>query len=259
MLTILFLLINVVYAKSLNKDFYHQGKEHHRINENFYHENFRPFIDQVGIKKNEKVISIPDHTPNASLYSIGRYGWSDYNYLKDTFSINNAIRKGAKYLIISNAMMLSSPLIENYTANYVGNFENIFIYKIDLNSKNLRNRFVKLKTKDNYYISWFDDNAADLQITDATTAKQFYMIDIGDGTIAFKINTGRFIASNKETYGKLFINTEWMGDWETFTKIEIEPNKYALKTREGKFLRLNKENNFIGTADNYSEEIILIE
>jgi hypothetical protein len=253
---LLFVVANIVYAKTTIKDFYKGGKWHYVLNDNFYQPNFRHFIDSIGIAKNDKVISLPDITPNVSLYAIGRPGWSDYNYLKDTNAFNNAIRAGAKYLIIANPDLLSTPIIENYTLNFFANYNNIYIYKIDLNSKSNRNKLVKLKTNSNKYLSWVDDQSSDIILTDSINAKSFYMLDIGNGVIGFKTNNGRYIACNIMDDRKLFINTTWFGNWESFNMQNVKGN--AIKTKDGKFLNLNDENNIIRVDNAFSNNSIII-
>lgn len=254
-----FLAANVMYAKSYNTIFYNRGPEHHRLNENYYHPDFRAFIDKAGIKKEDKVISIGDKTPNASLYSIGRFGWSDYNNIQDEYAFNNAIERGAKYLIVADPNLISTPLIEKYTGNYLANFDNVFVYKLTNDCKSFRNKMVKLKTANNNYVSYPQDNAPELIVCNAIDAKTFYMVDFGNGDIGFKTNGGKYVASNRDTDKKLYINSEWFGAWESFAKFEIDSNKYALKTKGGKFLNLNLNNMAIFEADTFNENSLIIE
>jgi hypothetical protein len=248
-----------MYAKSYNTIFYNRGPEHHRLNENYYHPDFRAFIDKTGIKKEDKVISIGDKTPNASLYSIGRFGWSDYNNIQDEYAFNNAIERGAKYLIVADPNLISTPLIEKYTGNYVANYDNVFVYKLSNDCRSYRNKMVKLKTANNNYVSYPQDNALELIICNANDAKTFYMVDFGNGEIGFKTNGGKYVASNRDTDKKLFINSEWFGAWESFTKFEIDSNKFALKTKAGKFLNLSANNTAIFEADTFNENSLIIE
>lgn len=246
-----FLLVNINYANSTLKDFYHGGKLHYRLNENFSNKSFHTFIDSIGIKKTDKVISFPDGTPDASLYSIRRQGWSEYNIPRtDTNGINYCIKNGAKYLIVNCPNILAEPAMENYSGNYFAHYDNIYVYKLGEGQRNKRNKNIRLKTSSNHFMAFADQAAGKKVIcVDSAASPLFYFLDFGNGSVALKCATGEFVSCDMNTDKKLFINTTWLGSWETFELVKQKENSFALKAVNGKFVSFKENEGNILKAD----------
>ncbi len=89
-----------------------------------------PYLEKIGIKPTDKVISIPDSSPNITLYLMNRFGWTNFiegNYLK---LINLGIERGADYLIINRPELLEKEELKPYLLKKVGEKQNISIYKL---------------------------------------------------------------------------------------------------------------------------------
>lgn len=91
-----------------------------------------PYFTRWNIKPDDKVISLPDYSINATLYYMNRRGYTEFG--SDNFSQEDMFRKrisqGAKYLIINDTAILSQPLIQKFTTNYVGQYRNIRVYNL---------------------------------------------------------------------------------------------------------------------------------
>jgi len=91
------LVINVIYAESRMSDRFDNIYTAHKRQDLF---EIQPYLDSLGIQKNDKVIVTPDVTPNLTLYLINRQGWSDLYYMNASKeNIASHIRNGAKYAI----------------------------------------------------------------------------------------------------------------------------------------------------------------
>ena len=97
-------------------------------------ESIRPYLQEIGIKPEEKIISIPDPTPNYSLYLMGHKGWSDYDpYNKDLeYKFKRSLKYGAEYLVVNDTVVFSErKYLEKYRNNLVGKYENVYIYRLN--------------------------------------------------------------------------------------------------------------------------------
>ncbi|PJB15088.1 MAG: hypothetical protein CO118_05180, partial [Flavobacteriales bacterium CG_4_9_14_3_um_filter_32_8] len=111
------------------------------VQSNWYRfERMRPYIREIGIKENDKIISLPDFSFNTSLYLVGQKGWTNFSNYNKKEDIENLIDKGAKYLFISNPELLSKEFLHSFLINKVGSFEGIEIFKLtedeDINESN---------------------------------------------------------------------------------------------------------------------------
>jgi hypothetical protein len=101
-----------------------------------------PQIDELGIEKNDLIISIPDATPNYTLYSLNRKGWTGfYGQSNDSVKLAKHIENGAKFLFISkrSKVVLENPYLNSFMSNPVGVFNELGVYRLDgkPNSKRL--------------------------------------------------------------------------------------------------------------------------
>jgi hypothetical protein len=62
-----------------------------------------PLIEGLGIEEDDLIISIPDRTPNYTLYLLERKGWTSFEtFLTDSTNFKRLVGLGAKYLFINN-------------------------------------------------------------------------------------------------------------------------------------------------------------
>lgn len=247
-----FLLVNVKYAKGTLDTFYHHGVQHHRVtDESFNQKKFRAFIDSIGIQKTDRVICMPDKTPDGLLCIIGRQGWSEYNFNReDTVAINNLVKAGAKYLIVQNPFILSEPALANYTGNYVAHYDNFYVYKFGAGQKNTKNKSGLIKIADKQFIAQKDSGEVRIVLgVDSIYSKKLIMLNLGDDFVAIKSPSGDFVSCDINNNGKIFISSAWLGAWEVFKKVEQQNGTFGLKGINGKFVSLKEKEGNVLRAD----------
>lgn len=90
----------------------------------------RDYLNVIGVKENDKVISINDESFNVSLYLMNRDGWTNYlNYNKQE-DISVLIKNGAKYLFIIDDSSLEKDYIKPFTQQQIGYYEGVKIFKL---------------------------------------------------------------------------------------------------------------------------------
>ena len=103
------------------------------FNPTFYeHEEIRQFLADNGIAYPTKVISIPDRSPNNSLYYMNLRGWTElFNYPFDTEKVKLFETYGAEYLIITDKSYLEKPELQGAFAKPIANYkESIFVFDV---------------------------------------------------------------------------------------------------------------------------------
>ena len=80
------------------------------------------------------MISIPDPSPNHSLYLINKKGWTDlYSWTDSKEKIEKLIHLGATHLIINDENVLKErPYLKEFTKQELGNKNGVFVYKLNL-------------------------------------------------------------------------------------------------------------------------------
>ena len=90
-----------------------------------------PYFEQWNIKPDDKIISIPDNSLTASLYYMNRKGYTDFF---SDFTLEEIFRKriyqGARYLVINDTSILTQPVIQKFTTNFVGQYRNVKVYDL---------------------------------------------------------------------------------------------------------------------------------
>ena len=90
-----------------------------------------PYFKELGIGAEDKLISLPDYSINASLYYMNRKGYtefgSDFNKAETFYT---RIKQGAKFLIINDSTILKQPLLEPFIKVKSGEYKNILIYDL---------------------------------------------------------------------------------------------------------------------------------
>jgi hypothetical protein len=257
------LIMNVYYAKMKLNDYYHEGPWHWRMNENFYKDEFAQFLKKTGIKEDDKVISLPDPTPDVTLYLMRRHGWSGYNLaVIDSARINDCIRKGAKYLVLNKPEMIFDPELSRFSDKYIANYNDIYIYRLTGNSTRSTPVVVvkkKLVINDTMYLR---SNPFGKLIAEKgrENSLELKIVEITPDQFAIQTPDGKFLSCRNDAGGEITTDVPWLKEWEKFQLIKIAENKIALKGVNGKFLSLtNEENKIKATADNIGpNETILL-
>lgn len=97
------------------------------------YEGITPYLRELGIKFEDKVISIPDETPNRSLTLLNQKGFTDYHYNNNYPGRTSTERKmelGAKYLIVEGEGNLQREDVAPFTGDLIGEYNGIKIFRL---------------------------------------------------------------------------------------------------------------------------------
>lgn len=96
------------------------------------YETITPYLRQLGIKRTDKVLSLPDPSPDITLYLMDQKGFSGFgfNYQELDKKMNLYKQNGAKYLISDSSYYNSHKDLALFVQSKIGNYKNIDIYKL---------------------------------------------------------------------------------------------------------------------------------
>lgn len=90
-----------------------------------------PYLRSLGIQPNDTVVSVPDPSPNISLYLMNQVGYTEA-YTDEHYNVDVFVGMcKAKYLIVNDSSYCTTPPYDKYCKadKLVGQFEGIRIYK----------------------------------------------------------------------------------------------------------------------------------
>jgi len=90
-------------------------------------------MNEIGLTKEKMVVSIPDKSPNITLYFLNRKGWTNINIGESNIGPNivNLKNSGAEYLVISNQSVMTDNSLKPLLNNKIGEFNgSISFYKL---------------------------------------------------------------------------------------------------------------------------------
>lgn len=90
----------------------------------------KPYLKELGVGKEDKVISLPDRSFNITLYLMDRKGWTNREKYHQREDIDKLIGKGAKYLFLSDPELLKKPFLSPFLTDSVGDYKGIRIYRL---------------------------------------------------------------------------------------------------------------------------------
>ena len=129
---IVLLAFNIYHAKLEMQIRYYGRAMHEREKAAFYKKDLTDFLKRVGVSEDELVISMPDDSPNNTLYLLRRKGWSlgrediPYGTSIEILLKNSSV----SYLIISDTSLLYMPDMKPYLTSFQGNFEDLNVYRL---------------------------------------------------------------------------------------------------------------------------------
>jgi len=131
-IVIAFLVHNIDFARRRIEDRYNpEGWQNKNFIENIqYFKEITPYLQSIGIKKDDKVISLSDNSINITLYFMNMKGWTNFGISADSVKIKEKIKLGAKYLFIYNKEIYKEKSIQPFIKNKIGEFKNIDIYAL---------------------------------------------------------------------------------------------------------------------------------
>ena len=91
------------------------------------------YLRKLGIKRTDKVISIPDVSINTTLYLMDQKGFTDFGYGEFTGEerMKKFIALGARYLITNTRSVEEQEFLKPYLKNKIGSYHNVNIYKLE--------------------------------------------------------------------------------------------------------------------------------
>lgn len=127
-----FLIHNIDFGRRRIIDRYNEDGWH---NENYIgsmqaFEEISPYLRSIGIKKNDRVLSLSDNSINISLYLMNQKGWTNYGIRIDSNKVKEKIDLGAKYLLIYNDTLYKETVIQPLIKNKIGRYKNIDIFAL---------------------------------------------------------------------------------------------------------------------------------
>ncbi len=88
-----------------------------------------PYLRSIGVKRTDLVVSVPDSSPNVSLYLMNNPGWTEA-FTDENYNINYFHAAGAKYLVISDSSYITHPLYTPFAKHQIGYYRGISIYSL---------------------------------------------------------------------------------------------------------------------------------
>ncbi len=126
-----FLIYSVSYADKKITERYDGWENSVFLNSHSDIYEIKPYLDEINIPYDAKVISIPDATPNLTLYLMNRLGWTNFIENDHSKLIPFAIERGAGYIVISDPAILTDEGVKPYLFNKIGQFRNASIFSLD--------------------------------------------------------------------------------------------------------------------------------
>jgi hypothetical protein len=107
------------------------------INDAFYDPGFKDFLKENDIKYPDLAFSVPDNSPNITLYHMNLRGWTNLLTPRVDMEIIELMASwDAKYLIVSDTTYLSKPEMQPFLEHEIANFqEQIYFFDITVFKK----------------------------------------------------------------------------------------------------------------------------
>lgn len=128
--TVFFLLLvfNVHYAKGKLEERYTGWMNEYPDYKDMH--TIKPYLKEIGMAPEDKVICLPDGTTNYTLYLMNQPGWTGTNFFNDSMQVKKYMDLGAKYLILTEEESLSRPCLQPFIKNKVGQYGRVSIFKL---------------------------------------------------------------------------------------------------------------------------------
>jgi hypothetical protein len=129
---VIFLIHNIDFATRRLHDRYNiNGWQNENYIKNVrVFEEISPYLETIGVARDDKVISLSDNSINITLYLMNRKGWTNYGISGDCAKIREKIGLGAKFIIVYNQQTFENPAIQEFLYNEIGVYKTVHIYKL---------------------------------------------------------------------------------------------------------------------------------
>ena len=92
------------------------------------YERIRPFLNELGINEDVKIICFDNAYFNSSLFLANRKGWTGFVPITDQL-MNDYIKNGAQFLLVDKDKPQFG-FMQKYYSNKLGNFEGVHVFKL---------------------------------------------------------------------------------------------------------------------------------
>jgi hypothetical protein len=124
--TVLIIGILLLHTRGALNERYH-GRFQESLNDDLF--TITPYLRSIGIERTDRVVSVPDLSPNISLYLMNNPGWTEA-FNGPVYNINHFAKEGAKYLIVNDSSYLEKKLYQPFTNDKIGQYRSVSIYRI---------------------------------------------------------------------------------------------------------------------------------
>lgn len=96
-------------------------------------ETITPYLRSIGITENDLIFSLPDSSPDITLYLSGQWGITLKNETGPALLDEmNAYRPlGIRYLLLNDSTLLKDQVIRNLLSKKIGQYQNVSIYELN--------------------------------------------------------------------------------------------------------------------------------
>lgn len=118
------------YKSGIEQNFRYFTDKYGVFNQDYY--SVEPYLRSIGIQKDDIVVSVPDPSPNVTLYLMNQIGFTEC-YNSDNYNINYfAQNEKAKYLIVGDSSYFQNELYKPFclAEKKVGTYKSISIFKL---------------------------------------------------------------------------------------------------------------------------------
>ena len=99
------------------------------------YETIEPYLDSIGVKRQDLVITQPDPSFNISLYLMNRNGWSAMGDESNTREgLLKRIQIGAKWLLVlDRGKTTEKDFLNEFMTDSIGHYRGVTVYRLDRN------------------------------------------------------------------------------------------------------------------------------
>ena len=125
------LMYNMIYCQKIVKSRYDGWPVEPYKNHMQAVGELEPVLISLGVNPDDKVISLPDHSINLSLYLMNRKGFCNYNSnFELPRGLETRIAKGAKYLIVNDTLELNKAWLKPFTGFPIGSYSSVKVFDL---------------------------------------------------------------------------------------------------------------------------------
>jgi hypothetical protein len=94
-------------------------------------EKIEPWLREKGIERTDPVLVWPERSINIPLYFADQKGWTRFNTgLEDMDRLDEMIRRGLKYFIITDMALLDAPYLQPFLQAPMGQYEQLYLFDL---------------------------------------------------------------------------------------------------------------------------------